>query len=260
MQASVNSGAVSNILSSVASLMGTFSSSAIVIINSVESIEDITQSVSELLAESDEAFTFDTQAYTVVVQHPGGSFFKRSVLGDECLSVISREAAAQLIALYGRRGVALSQVDYRFNVYENITGVALDSQLQGIDLRFTSTGSQVDVSGGILVSIPISAELFAKLEDDEEPQCVFFDKETKTWKSDGMNFVRYGNNLDPRDTVKPRCIVCNTTHFTGNNCYKPCGIWEVNTLLKRRFRSITDWRKRWGGSKWQRQPWRWQRI
>ena len=205
---------MSNYLTAVSNLIGAFTNSPVVVLNSVDGIDEITRSVGRLLAESDSAYAFDMESYFIAVKHPGRLFLKRGTV-DECSSVISRSDIQKLVAQYGPQGVSLTQVDYHFNVYQGIGSTSIDSSVQGIDLRFSQDGSPVDVSKGILVSIPISAADLVGLDDGDKPECVFFDPAVQDWRSDGMKFVRWGNNLDPAGEVKPRCIICNTTHFTG---------------------------------------------
>ena len=68
---------MSSYLTAVSNLIGGFTNSPIVVINSVQSIDEITQSVGQILIGSDAAISFSADSFFITVEHPGGSFLKR---------------------------------------------------------------------------------------------------------------------------------------------------------------------------------------
>ena len=236
------SGAIDNLLQSVSSLLSSFASAPIVVTNAASVLDSLSSSLTSLLGTNDiflvEGIVIETDAFTMSVGVPPGNDDLKRNLGDECISTLSRSQVQDLLNKYGQTSLAETSIEYGFNIYEAVTGIRLDSELQGISLRFISDSSIVDVSNGMLISIPISEETLLALEDDEEPVCQFLDPRTLQWRSDGLEFVRYGNDLDPKDIVKPQCIICSTTHFTGKSflylaaCFnKPAVIEDLEELM-----------------------------
>ena len=227
----VTDGSMASLLASTSALVEAFPYSSQVVINAARSTESLSTTLIRSLDTLPRDLRTDLTLATIIYNIRADFLLgirdrQQREVEDECVSAISPSQAQTLLDQYGANSIGLATTSYRYDVYSNITNVSLISDLHGVELKFVKTGAQVDVSRGILVAIPISEESLANLPDDVEPSCVFFDVETGTWRNEGIEFVRFGNNLDPHDVVKPRCIICNTTHFTGIR-------WSVFNCAKR---------------------------
>ena len=210
---SLDTGAIENLLSSAGNMISSFTESPVIVINSAATISSVRDTVASLLDERD-GYNYASDLFNMIIRHPAASELKRAQLGDECSRVLAdNNQVRALIDIYGADKLALAHLDYRYNIFSKLTDAPATTALRGIDLRLIS-GKKPDLSSGLLIAIPITPDVLAQL-GDREPRCSFFHLKERKWSSEGVEFVRFGNNVQPGDVIQPQCIICNTTHFTG---------------------------------------------